>query len=217
MMREFEDVAMENESTHMEEIKKQKCAISKLSEEMAHLRQINDQLQLKSDAHLEDIKKLNKNFDELMDINRNMVNTIEVLEQENKMYATQLNENKKSHKENNSDDLRLIDLIASPESKNREDRDVSVSDNCDSEKPIQECVRVENTIGLVLSGSDCTRKLCIIADEEGRNMSTVLNDELTSAIDLTNSLDMLTPGAKENHSNMPNNFLDLNNPQRMSL
>nr|CAI5822436.1 unnamed protein product [Callosobruchus analis] len=129
MMREFEDAAMENETTHIEEIKKQKDVISQLCDEMSHLQQINDELKSKIETYEKDMQHLDKNIVDITDINRNMVTTIEVLEQENRMFAAQLKIHKQPCKENHSYDLETIDLtVPSSEGKKRVDNGFTIGD-----------------------------------------------------------------------------------------
>nr|CAI5851768.1 unnamed protein product [Callosobruchus analis] len=127
MMREFEDAAMENETTHIEEIKKQKDVISQLCDEMSHLQHINDELKSKIETYEKDMQHLNKNMVDITDINRNMVTTIEVLEQENRMFAAQLKIHKQPCKENHSYDLETIDLtVPSSEGRKRVDNGFTI-------------------------------------------------------------------------------------------
>nr|CAI5852685.1 unnamed protein product [Callosobruchus analis] len=89
--QDFEDEVLETESKFAEEINNHKSMISKLYGQIESLRSENEELQAQIFAQLEDLANKTQQVEELIDINKNMVESIRILEENNKLLSTEYN------------------------------------------------------------------------------------------------------------------------------
>lgn len=98
----FDDVVYEAEKAFVGQLEQQKKQIEDLQRELEGLRKVETELNLNIEQHKSVQSDLNARIKEQIDLNRNMVVSIEVLERDNKMNSHELNKLKLQLSENRS-------------------------------------------------------------------------------------------------------------------
>nr|CAI5840253.1 unnamed protein product [Callosobruchus analis] len=86
-LKDFEDEVTETEKRYVDDYNQQKSMIKKLYNKIEKLTAINQQLECKINNHIEEIQQQKKCNEDLMEINRSMVTSIRLLENENNSAA----------------------------------------------------------------------------------------------------------------------------------
>nr|CAI5822931.1 unnamed protein product [Callosobruchus analis] len=86
-LKDFEDEVTETEKRYVDDYNQQKSMIKKLYNKIEKLTAINQQLECKINNHIKEIQQQKKCNEDLMEINRSMVTSIRLLENENNSAA----------------------------------------------------------------------------------------------------------------------------------